>query len=244
MGISHLWKLWDKAEWMSLPVCANSLSLSHLLFSKLMPEHKNHDVKCNQKASLNSVASPSHYKHKHIKSTNVTNVNFKIQQKGKKYYFHFVSLFKFWLWWQKQHLLSKRNLKEKNRIRRELLNCMNACPILLHYSLSRVNDQTWWQSQSEEETEPTKGKVTGPSTTDVSTEGSLLSTEQSHTWETPKSSGNSPENVCSLVKTLSPPYGLPTTEYSRLVQKHRGVLTHKKQSTIAKVCTKGKKETV
>lgn len=174
----------------------------------------------------------------------VTNVNIKIQrfQKGGSKSFNFISLFKFWFRWQK--LLSKRNLKQKKRIRRELLNCMNACPILLHYSLSRVNDQTWWQSQSEEETEPTKGKVTGPSTTDVSTEGSLLSTEQSHTWETPKSSGNSPENVCSLVKTLSPPYGLPATEYSRLVQKHRGVLTHKKQSTIAKVCTKGKKETV
>lgn len=141
--------------------------------------------------------------------------------------------------------ISSRNRiwRSKNRIRSELLNCMNACPILLHYSLSRINDQTWWQSQSEEETEPTKEKVTGPSTTDVSTEGSLLSTEQSHTWETPKSSGISPENVCWLVKTLTPPYGLPTIEYSRLVQKHRGVLTHKKQSTIAKVCTKGKKET-
>lgn len=44
-------------------------------------------------------------------------------------------------------------------------------------------------------------------------------------------------------KNASPPYRLPTIEYSRLVQKHRGVLTHKKQSTVAKVCTKGKKET-
>ncbi len=39
-GISHLWKHWDKAEWMSLPVHANSLSPSHLLFLKLMPQQK------------------------------------------------------------------------------------------------------------------------------------------------------------------------------------------------------------
>lgn len=104
--------------------------------------------------------------------------------------------------WQKQHRSSK--IQRRKSVYAKLLNCMNACPILLQYSVSRANDQTWWQAQSEEETEPTKGNVTGSSTTDVSTEGSLLSTEQSHTWETPKSSGNRPENVCSLVKTLPP----------------------------------------
>lgn len=71
---------------MSLPVCANSLSLSHLLFFKLMPEHKNHDVKCNQKASLNLVASPSHYKYKVYKCQHL---KLKEYRKGKKILFSF-----------------------------------------------------------------------------------------------------------------------------------------------------------
>lgn len=50
-----------------------------------------------------------------------------------------------------------------------------------HYSLTHRNDQNKRQSPRREDEEPTKGSLTAISTTDVFTEGRLLSTEQSHT---------------------------------------------------------------
>lgn len=77
-------------------------------------------------------------------------------------------------------------------------------PDFYHYSFTHINDQNKWQSLCKEETEPTKGSLTAISTTDVFTEGCLLSAEQSHTWETPKSfRETSRKPTCKFVTAMS-----------------------------------------
>lgn len=77
-----------------------------------------------------------------------------------------------------------------------------------HYSFTHINDQNKWQSLCKEETKPTKGSLTAISTTDVFTEGCLLSAEQSHTWETPKSFREmSRKPTCKFVTATSPTGG-------------------------------------
>lgn len=76
--------------------------------------------------------------------------------------------------------------------------------ISYHYSFTHINDQNKWQSLCKEETKPTKGSLTAISTTDVFTEGCLLSAEQSHTWETPKSFREmSRKPTCKFVTAMS-----------------------------------------
>lgn len=53
--------------------------------------------------------------------------------------------------------------------------------VVQRYFLTHINDQNKRQSPRKEDEEPTKGSLTAISTTDVFTEGCLLSTEQSHT---------------------------------------------------------------
>lgn len=82
-----------------------------------MPEHKKHGVKCNQKLRIRFKLvgfSKSLAQTNNVRTSNkCQQLRFKDFKKGGNKSFNFVSLFKFWFQWQKQHLLSKRNLKEK-----------------------------------------------------------------------------------------------------------------------------------
>lgn len=78
-----------------------------------------------------------------------------------------------------------------------------------HYSFTHINDQNKWQSPCKDERKPTKGSLTAISTTDVFTEGCLLSAEQSHTWETPKSfRETSRKPTCKFVTAMSQAVGI------------------------------------
>lgn len=85
------------------------------------------------------------------------------------------------------------------------VDCSTAWLLIFYqYSFTHINDQNKWQSLRKEETEPTKGSLTAISTTDVFTEGCLLSAEQSHTWETPKSfRETSRKPTCKFVTAMS-----------------------------------------
>lgn len=103
--------------------------------------------------------------------------------------------------------------------------------IFYHYSFTHINDQNKWQSLRKEETEPTKGSLTAISTTDVFTEGCLLSAEQSHTWETPKSfRETSRKPTCKFVTAMSQTRG-PTPVLFLSERKTRGEEKKKQEKT-------------
>ena len=107
-----------------------------------------------------------------------------------------------------------------------------------HHSFTHINDQNKWQSLRKEETEPTKGSLTAISTTDVFTEGCLLSAEQSHTWETPKSfRETSRKPTCKFVTAMSQTSG-PTAIFISLGKKKRGGGEKKEEKTRRKESSK------